>query len=187
MPYIRQEDRDRLDPFIKGLTAHTEGGSMLGIKSPGGGYLRSLLGHVVGGFLKVQCWYPGDACNIEYRAIRTTGELNYVVTRLVLQYILGQGLSYATLATAVGVVEYVMEGSRDLSTTGTLRLVVLEIQRRIVGAYEDVKIAENGDVPEFKALAEVEIAKAMAKAHVLPELPPWDINAPLRGGIQEGG
>jgi hypothetical protein len=66
--------------------------------------------------------------------IATMGELNYVVTRLALRLLARLGVRYENIAGIVG----------------TLHLVVLEMQRRFIGVYEDKKIAENGDVPEYR-------------------------------------
>ena len=59
------------------------------------------------------------------------GELNYVVTRIIDDY-LGRkgGLRYAHLNEVVGALE----------------CVKLELYRRVAAPYEDVKITENGDV-----------------------------------------
>ena len=57
------------------------------------------------------------------------GELNYVITRLVLMWI-GPHADYATYAAAVGVLE-------------TLKL---ELYRKAIALYEDVKCAKNGEV-----------------------------------------
>ena len=59
----------------------------------------------------------------------TEGELNYILTRLVHQW-LGGKPNYAKFNAAIGV----MESAK------------LELYRRMVAPYEDIKIAENGDV-----------------------------------------
>jgi len=65
------------------------------------------------------------------RTPATVGELNYVVTRLVLEFIRNQGgMSYTTANAAIGVLE----------------CAKLELYRRLAAPYEDRKIAENGDV-----------------------------------------
>ncbi len=60
----------------------------------------------------------------------TEGELNYVITMLVLHYISKKGISYGTYNAAVGVLECAKQ----------------ELYRRWVATYEDKKIKENGDV-----------------------------------------
>lgn len=57
------------------------------------------------------------------------GDLNYVITRLLVDWLEKRGLSYASLADVVMVLE----------------TAKLEFYRRIGGPYEDEKIAENGD------------------------------------------
>lgn len=59
----------------------------------------------------------------------TEGELNYLLTRLVQDWVGGRP-DYAKLNAALGVLEGVK----------------LELYRRMVAPYEDRKIAENGDV-----------------------------------------
>jgi len=58
------------------------------------------------------------------------GDLNYCITILLHKYIESHGLSYATLNDCIGVLE----------------AAKLELYRRIVAPYEDIKIAENGDL-----------------------------------------
>jgi len=57
------------------------------------------------------------------------GDINYIVTSILAEWIEKRGLSYAALAEATGVVE----------------TAKLELYRRIAAPYEDGKIAENGD------------------------------------------
>ncbi|HEX2888072.1 DUF6899 family protein [Vineibacter terrae] len=61
---------------------------------------------------------------------KTPGELNYKITRLVDEYLSRQELSYARLNEVVGVLE----------------CAKLELYRRVTAPYEDIKIAEDGDV-----------------------------------------
>lgn len=58
------------------------------------------------------------------------GDINYIITRLLIGWMRKRGLSYAVLADAVGVME----------------TAKLELYRRVAGPYEDRKIEENGDV-----------------------------------------
>lgn len=58
------------------------------------------------------------------------GELNYKVTKLVDAWITDEGLSYASINAAIGVLE----------------CAKLELYRRIAAPYEDTKIVANGDV-----------------------------------------
>ena len=61
---------------------------------------------------------------------QNAGELNYALTKMVLAYIAQHGLNYQHINDVVGA----MEGAK------------MEFYRRVVGKYEDQKIAENGDV-----------------------------------------
>lgn len=58
------------------------------------------------------------------------GDLNYVITQLVIAYVEHHGKSYSTLS----------------DVTGVLNDVRAEFERRVVGPYEDAKMVENGDV-----------------------------------------
>lgn len=60
----------------------------------------------------------------------SNGELNYVITSVVLEYIRQHGTSYNTLSDVIKALE----------------CAKLEFYRRIVASYEDKKIAQNGDV-----------------------------------------
>jgi hypothetical protein len=63
------------------------------------------------------------------REPRNTGELNYVITVAVQDY-LGDTLSYEKINAAIGVLE----------------CAKLELYRRVAAGYEDLKIIQNGDV-----------------------------------------
>lgn len=60
----------------------------------------------------------------------TSGELNYVVTKTILDYLKLQGATYNTLNDIVGVLENAKQ----------------EFVRRVVVPYEDCKIFQNGDL-----------------------------------------
>lgn len=60
----------------------------------------------------------------------SSGELNYLLTVTIETYLYNHGMSYRTINDIMGA----MEGSK------------LEFYRRIVIPYENLKIAENGDV-----------------------------------------
>ena len=64
------------------------------------------------------------------RVPNTSGELNFRLTAVVLEYLYYQGLTYETI--------------NDI--TGALGEVKAEFRRRIVAPYENQKIIENGDV-----------------------------------------
>lgn len=71
-----------------------------------------------------------EAIREAFEAGVTPGDLNYIITRTILTYIARKGLSYTHLNDVVGVLDSAKA----------------EFQRRLVGPYEDRKIAENGDV-----------------------------------------
>jgi hypothetical protein len=58
------------------------------------------------------------------------GELNYVLSQEIQNYLLPKGVSYTRLNDVIGVLE----------------CLKLEIYRRMAAPYEDIKIKENGDV-----------------------------------------
>ena len=60
----------------------------------------------------------------------TPGELNFVITSIVRDYLYDVGVSYVEINEVIGVLE----------------CVKLELYRRIAIPYEDRKILENGDV-----------------------------------------
>jgi hypothetical protein len=60
----------------------------------------------------------------------TAGELNFQLTQIVQDFVHRKGLNYQTINDIVGA----LEGAK------------VEFQRRVVGPYEDTKIATNGDV-----------------------------------------
>ena len=64
------------------------------------------------------------------RSVETTGDLNYLVTRIIDEYIHGKGKSYSSINDVIGVLE----------------CAKLELYRRIAAPYEDIKLKDNGDV-----------------------------------------
>ena len=60
----------------------------------------------------------------------TSGQLNYAITTTVDRFLDQEGVSYASLNAAIGVLE----------------CAKLELYRRVAAPYEDIKCAENGDV-----------------------------------------
>ena len=71
--------------------------------------------------------------------ITSKGDLNYVICQIVGKLILDSDhVSYTTISEWIDAVH-------DAET---------ELRRRILNVYEDVKIAENGDVPSFAGIME---------------------------------
>ncbi len=70
----------------------------------------------------------------------TSGELNFLITSIILTYLLDKGVGYDTMN----------------SITGALEQVKDEFQRRVVHPYEDSKKVENGDLyPTLAIVSEV--------------------------------
>jgi hypothetical protein len=76
------------------------------------------------------CNIPGDNA-IDVEEINCAGDLNYAFTVLIHNYFCRKGLNYQNINDAIGA----LEGAK------------LELYRRTAAPYEDMKIAENGDVP----------------------------------------
>ena len=74
----------------------------------------------------------GKQVDIDYRLKRpeNSGELNYAITQMCIQYIRDRGLRYQYLNDVIGA----LDGASK------------EFYRRVVAPYEDTKIKENGDV-----------------------------------------
>ena len=68
--------------------------------------------------------------SIDVDDIETPGELNYYITRICIEYTDKHGKSYGTFNDIVGALE----------------CCKLELYRRAIAPYEDLKIGENGDV-----------------------------------------
>ncbi len=65
-----------------------------------------------------------------FPTVATAGKLNFAMTKLCLEHLRTKGLSYCTLNNIIGALE----------------CAKLEMYRRMVAPYEDIKIVENGDV-----------------------------------------
>ena len=70
--------------------------------------------------------------------INAKGDLNYVICELVGQLILKTKISYTQISEWIDAVD----GAEN------------ELRRRLLDVYEDLKIAENGDVPSFAKIFE---------------------------------
>lgn len=90
-------------------------------------YIRQVIRDVIDSVIHEARWWVKN--NREVSEAPTVGELNYIVTSLLHAW-LGKAPSYADYNAAIGVLE----------------CAKLELYRRQVAAYEDRKIAENGDV-----------------------------------------
>lgn len=68
--------------------------------------------------------------------IHTAGDLNYAITRLALRFLAERELNYSDISEVIG----------------TLHLAADEMVRRLIGEYENHKIEQHGDVPEYAQL-----------------------------------
>lgn len=75
---------------------------------------------------RIQLQKLSDMCNININC----GDLNYIITKVLMQYLKAKGEKYSTYNDIVGVLE----------------CAKLEIYRRKIAKYEDTKIISNGDV-----------------------------------------
>lgn len=66
----------------------------------------------------------------DHTNITTAGDLNYLISTIVLGYIGTHGENYRTINETIGVLE----------------CAKLELYRRLAAPYEDTKIAQNGDI-----------------------------------------
>ena len=84
--------------------------------------------------------------------VHDTGDLNYVITTLVVKYLLGKGLSYDQIN----------------AVSGVLQKVAAEFDMRVTRPYEDLKIFQNGDIPEYGQVASLirEMQRALPATHV---------------------
>lgn len=64
------------------------------------------------------------------RPAESTGELNYKISDLIVDYVTDEGLSYKTINDVIGA----LEGAK------------LEFYRRVAAPYEDGAIKRNGDI-----------------------------------------
>ena len=85
-------------------------------------------------------------------SIGDVGDLNYAITRIAAKYLLAKGLRYDQI--------------NDVS--GVLQKVAAEFDDRVTRPYEDLKIFQNGDIPEYVQI-ETEIReqqRALPAQHV---------------------
>ena len=80
-------------------------------------------------------------------SLQNAGELNFALHVIIFEYLDKHGLNYQSLNDIVGVCE----------------CVKLELSRRVIGIYEDIKIQENGDLDEYKRLIKQKLKKRKVK------------------------
>lgn len=71
--------------------------------------------------------------------IKDVGDLNYVITRLATRFLLAEGLNYAEIN----------------AVSGVLQKVAAEFDARVTRPYEDLKIWQNGDIPEYAEISKL--------------------------------
>jgi hypothetical protein len=69
--------------------------------------------------------------------LHAAGDLNYAITRIAAKYLLSKGLNYAEINDVAGV----------------FQKVAAEFDARVTRPYEDLKIWQNGDIPEYAEIA----------------------------------
>lgn len=124
MPYIKPEDREKYSTFLDSVKIQSIGELER--------YLLALL----------------DWDRFELTEDMAPGELNYLITSLIHKSLDPIKPSYTQYDRIMNVLENLIKENNDSKINGTLRCVQLELYRRWVVPYEDLKISENGDVPE---------------------------------------
>ncbi len=92
MPYIKEPNREAIDPHIQPLTEQ----------------------------------------------IANVGDLNYAITRVFMRFLLAKGVNYENIN----------------AVSGVLQKALVEFDARVARPYEDLKLKQNGDVPEYSDVAQ---------------------------------
>jgi len=108
MPYISKEHQDLFDEFVM---YHVDG------------TFRNLLEAV-------------EDCTKKLPVNKRKGFLNYVLSRIALSQLKGNGISYQNISDVIAALNDAAE----------------EIRRRVLNPYEDKAIEVNGDLPAYKEL-----------------------------------
>jgi|SRR5579863_520167 len=69
--------------------------------------------------------------------INSPGDLNYAITRLFMQVLIRKGINYDNIN----------------AVSGVLQKASAEFDERVTRPYEDLKLKQNGDVPEYTQVA----------------------------------
>jgi hypothetical protein len=160
MPYIKKADRPMFDTMIDGLIPKIRG------------FDRAAMGQVVGS-LVINALTPTayafgpdpSVTGIIYdlgRRIRVRGQANYCICRILLEGMKPEtGWGYHSLSdtvmacdAAINLVydvqrEQKLEDAEVADAISVLGDVVVEIERRLLGPYEDTAILKNGDMACF--------------------------------------
>ena len=83
--------------------------------------------------------------------LHSPGDLNYAITRVLMQWLLDKGIDYGNIN----------------SVAGVLQKVQAEFDERVTRPYEDLKLKQNGDVPEYsEANAQIsQLGRALPANH----------------------
>lgn len=150
MPYIKQEDRDLIDPVINKIMKEI-------LLYEGDTKVYSTYGMIKNCFTKLEVEedFDGDEFTTEFynlfkeeynkKDIRVLGKLNYFVSKICWAAVEGEGYGIRCLMSA-HLHELITYFRGIFFLYAVLNDVVLELYRRKTAEYEDNKIIENGDI-----------------------------------------
>jgi len=157
MPYIPQEEREVFEPFLLDLFKQLKTNQDYELC-----ILALAYNHIEFGLNVLEVFEKYEICGCLHKwinQIKTVGQYNYIVTRIIHDLINKRGLSYTNLNTACGVLEDVIfefkmnlfEFQSDLveEALGFLRNAHSEFYRTVVVPYEKSKIKQNGFISEL--------------------------------------
>lgn len=102
----------------------------------------------------------------------SSGDLNYLITKLIIRYMEAKGESYKTFNDIVGA----LDNAKD------------EFRRRVLHPYEDMKLLENGDVYASRdigsSLATVQDIVNSVDGHGVTQMHPLDWDR-IQGGYKD--
>ena len=159
MPYITQEQRNNIEPYLAPLLNLLKGINQYNdvIQSILCGYLKASNDWLLlNNEMEIHKKIPALLAKI-----KTKGQYNYVITRIMHNYIINRELKYEHLNDIVGIVEnsklIIKEEFREyrnpcFDMEGALGIIDSakdEFKRTVVNPYEDEKIKLNGPVSEL--------------------------------------
>ena len=102
----------------------------------------------------------------------SSGDLNYLITKLIIRYMEAKGESYKTFNDIVGA----LDNAKD------------EFRRRVLHPYEDMKLLENGDVYASRdigsSLSTVQDIMNSVDGHGVTQMHPLDWDR-IQGGYKD--
>lgn len=89
--------------------------------------------------------------------LQSYGELNFFLTKVLFRFVMNKcnfTMSYTFIALFTGIIEQIKKqvGDTTAEVAGTLENVKQEFYARAARKYEDGKIRQNGDIPEYALL-----------------------------------